>query len=166
MEVKEIKEKLKAMVPSFARKVLPLYSLLGWEWSSGKTKPHIPSLGEIENTLYRLINGLTEERQSSTTGGLEAYYSWPGEYEPGHYGLRFILEEQESFKTATEGLASYIRIPEAAKRLGIHEESLRRLLRIGTLRGRKIGGQWFIDREELATFASSYEAKTGKRGHT
>lgn len=61
-----------------------------------------------------------------------------------------------------EDLDSYIHIPEAAKCLGIHEESLRRLLRIGTLRGRKIGGQWFIDREELAIFASSYDAKTGK----
>jgi len=64
-----------------------------------------------------------------------------------------------------QDLGNYIRIPEAAKRLGIHEESLRRLLRIGTLRGRKIGGQWFIDRGELAIFAGSYDANTGKRGH-
>lgn len=62
-----------------------------------------------------------------------------------------------------EDLSNYIRVSEAAKRLGIHEESLRRLLRIGTLRGRKLGGQWFIDREDLAMFASTYIAKTGKR---
>ena len=62
-----------------------------------------------------------------------------------------------------EDLSNYIGISETARQLGIHEESLRRLLRIGTLRGRKIGGQWLIDREDLAVFASTYDAKTGKR---
>jgi len=51
---------------------------------------------------------------------------------------------------------------EAARRLGIHEESLRRLLRTGTLRAQKIGQQWFIGRSELEIFAAAYDPKTGK----
>ena len=62
-------------------------------------------------------------------------------------------------------LDSFVNIREAARRLGIHEESLRRLIRIGTLPAEKIGGQWFIDKEQLAIFASTYDAKTGKRQH-
>jgi len=97
MELEEIKSKLKEMVPDFARKVAPIYGLLGWEWSPGKSKPHIPSVGEIENTLYSLIEGLTEAYQVHGGGGLEAYYKQPDEDEPGYYGLRFVLEKQESF---------------------------------------------------------------------
>lgn len=97
MELKEIKEKLEEMVPDFARGVLPIYSLLEWKWSLGKTTPHIPSVGEIENTLYSLIDGLTEESVLYGTGGLEAYYSQPTEREPGEFGLRFVLKETRSF---------------------------------------------------------------------
>jgi len=97
MTLGKIKAELEKMVPDFARKVLPIYSLLGWEWSPGKTTPHIPSVGEVEKTLYSLIEGLTEEYVVSGGGGLEAYYKQPDEDEPGHYGLRFVLEEQESF---------------------------------------------------------------------
>lgn len=60
---------------------------------------------------------------------------------------------------------NYLTIPEAAKQLGIHEESLRRLLRMGNIPGEKLGKQWFIDKEQLALFAATYDAKTGKRKH-
>ena len=60
-------------------------------------------------------------------------------------------------------LESYISVHAAAKQLGIHEESLRRLLRLGSPPGEKIGGQWFIPKEQLALFAATYNAKTGKR---
>ena len=59
----------------------------------------------------------------------------------------------------------YANVREAAKQLGIHEESLRRLLRMGTLPGKRIGGQWFIKKDQLALFAATYDAKTGKRRH-
>ena len=59
----------------------------------------------------------------------------------------------------------YANVREAAKQLGIHEESLRRLLRMGTLPAKRIGGQWFINKERLALFAATYDAKTGKRRH-
>jgi len=60
-------------------------------------------------------------------------------------------------------LSNFVNIREAAKRLGIHEESLRRIIRIGTLTAEKIGGQWYIDRDQLNIFASTYDTKSGKR---
>ena len=60
-------------------------------------------------------------------------------------------------------LGDYVASREAARRLGIHEESLRRILRIGTLPATKIGGQWFISKDDLATFSATYDPKTGKR---
>ncbi len=60
-------------------------------------------------------------------------------------------------------LHNYLNVRQAARQIGIHEESLRRLLRQGSPRGAKLGGQWFISREQLALFASTYDAKTGKR---
>jgi len=60
-------------------------------------------------------------------------------------------------------LESYIGVHAAAKQLGIHEESLRRLLRLGSPPGEKIGGQWFIHKDQLALFSATYNAKTGKQ---
>jgi uncharacterized protein (UPF0548 family) len=60
-------------------------------------------------------------------------------------------------------LENFVSVRATARQLGIHEESLRRLLRIGSLNGQKIGGQWFIGKEQLALFAATYDAKTGRR---
>jgi excisionase family DNA binding protein len=60
-------------------------------------------------------------------------------------------------------LQNYVNVREAARQIGIHEESLRRLLRQGSPSGVKIGGQWFIDKEQLALFTGTYDARTGKR---
>jgi len=60
-------------------------------------------------------------------------------------------------------LQNYLSVREAARQVGIHEESLRRLLRLGSPPGVKLGGQWFIRREQLTLFAATYDAKTGKR---
>ncbi|MBN2463360.1 MAG: excisionase family DNA-binding protein [Dehalococcoidia bacterium] len=60
-------------------------------------------------------------------------------------------------------LQNYVSVREAARQVGIHEESLRRLLRLGSPPGVKLGGQWFIRREQLTLFTATYDAKTGKR---
>ncbi|MGD0353499.1 MAG: hypothetical protein ABSB38_08420 [Dehalococcoidia bacterium] len=60
-------------------------------------------------------------------------------------------------------LQGFTNVRDAARQIGIHEESLRRLLRQGSPSGEKIGGQWFISKEQLALFANTYNAKTGKR---
>lgn len=43
-------------------------------------------------------------------------------------------------------------VAEAAQRLQRSTEQVRRYLREGRLQGRRIGGQWFIDRAVLDTF--------------
>ena len=60
-------------------------------------------------------------------------------------------------------LGNFVGVHEAARRLDIHDESLRRLIRIGTIPATKIGGQWYIDKEQLNLFAATYDGKTGKR---
>lgn len=60
-------------------------------------------------------------------------------------------------------LDSFVNVRDAARQIGIHEESLRRLLRQGSPSGAKIGGQWFISKEQLVLFATTYNARTGKR---
>lgn len=67
------------------------------------------------------------------------------------------------FKTTMIDLSNYINTREAARRLGIHEESLRRIIRIGTLPAEKIGGQWYIEKDKLNTFKNSYNTKSGRR---
>ena len=97
MTIEEIKAKLEEMVSGFAAKVAPVYQLLKWEWSPGKQEPHIPSVGEIENTLYDLIERLREGYEDVSIGGLSAYYHMPDEDEPGCYGIAFELEEKVAF---------------------------------------------------------------------
>lgn len=98
MTIEEIKSKLNEMVPGFAARVVPVYQLLKWEWSPGKQEPHIPSVGEIENALYGLIEGLRDgDEDDLSLGGLSAYFRMPDEDEPGCYGIAFELEEAVTF---------------------------------------------------------------------
>ncbi|GAI88659.1 unnamed protein product [marine sediment metagenome] len=98
MTVEEIKTELEKMVPSFAAKIAPVYQTLEWQWSPGKSTPHIPLVGEIENTLYSLIEGLTPSGyDEACTGGLSAYYRMPDDTDSGCYGLAFECNEEERF---------------------------------------------------------------------
>ncbi len=99
MTVEEIKVKLQEMVPEFAAKIAPVYEALKWQWSPGKSTPHIPSVGEIENTLYSLVEGLADASNYDEicTGGLSAYYRMPDDTDSGCYGLAFECNEEVSF---------------------------------------------------------------------
>jgi excisionase family DNA binding protein len=44
-------------------------------------------------------------------------------------------------------------VAEAARFLGRSTEQIRRYLREGVLPGRRLGGQWFVDRPDLEAFA-------------
>ncbi len=52
-------------------------------------------------------------------------------------------------------------VGEAAKRLERSTEQVRRYLREGRLNGRRIGGQWFIDRPVLDAFANAAKKQQG-----
>jgi len=50
-------------------------------------------------------------------------------------------------------------VAEAAKQLERSTEQVRRYLREGRLQGRRMGGQWFIDREALETFQQATQVR-------
>lgn len=56
---------------------------------------------------------------------------------------------------------TYLSVPEAAKALGVNEETVRRHVRGGRLRAEKIGIQWFIRKEDVELFAKGYDPRTG-----
>lgn len=57
--------------------------------------------------------------------------------------------------------AHYLSVPEAAKNLGVNEETVRRHVRSGRLKAEKLGNQWFIHIRDLGAFATDYNRRTG-----
>ena len=53
-------------------------------------------------------------------------------------------------------------VPEAASYLKVSEETVRRNIRSKRLKALRRGTQWFIPRDVLLVFASSYDPKTGQ----
>ena len=54
-----------------------------------------------------------------------------------------------------DGDKTLMSVSDAARRLERSTEQVRRYLREGRLEGRRIGGQWFIDRSTLDAFATA-----------
>ena len=54
-------------------------------------------------------------------------------------------------------------VPDAARRLQVNQETVRRRIRDGSLQAQKLGNQWFINLEDLDTFKATYDRKTGRR---
>ena len=52
-------------------------------------------------------------------------------------------------------------VPQAASYLDVSEETVRRNIRSKRLKALRRGTQWFIPRDVLCVFASSYDPKTG-----
>jgi excisionase family DNA binding protein len=60
-------------------------------------------------------------------------------------------------------LSAYVSVPQAARELSVHPETVRRLLRQGVLPGSKAGTLWFIAKEDLGRFKATYDPRTGPR---
>lgn len=63
----------------------------------------------------------------------------------------------------SSGLDDFVTVSDAAKRLNIHPESVRRLIRQGKLPARKFANTWLIDASTLEQFASNYDPRPGKK---
>ncbi|NDJ53030.1 MAG: helix-turn-helix domain-containing protein [Chloroflexi bacterium] len=61
------------------------------------------------------------------------------------------------------GFENYVTVADAAKRLNIHPESVRRLIRAGKLPARKFANTWLVDRGTLEQFASNYDPRPGRK---
>jgi excisionase family DNA binding protein len=57
----------------------------------------------------------------------------------------------------------YVTVADAAERLGIHPESVRRLIRGNQLPAKKYLHTWLIQRDVLEQFASGYDARPGNK---
>ncbi len=51
-------------------------------------------------------------------------------------------------------LKNYISVPQAAKMVNVHEETIRRLVRSGKIKAEKVGTQWFISQKDIDAFKS------------
>jgi len=52
---------------------------------------------------------------------------------------------------------------EAAARLKVHPETVKRLIRMKQLPARKFGNKWLIDRDVLDQFAATYQPGPGAK---
>jgi excisionase family DNA binding protein len=60
-------------------------------------------------------------------------------------------------------LDTYTDVEEAGRRLKIHPESVRRLIRQGKLPAIRFANKWLIERAELEQFASNYDPRPGQK---
>jgi len=58
-------------------------------------------------------------------------------------------------------LDEYADVEEAARRLGIHPESVRRLIRQGKLPAIRFSNKWLMEKHVLEQFASHYDPRPG-----
>lgn len=58
-------------------------------------------------------------------------------------------------------LDNYLTVIEAARRLRIHPDTVKRLCRQGDIPAVKLRNTWLIDREKLEVFSGTYQPKRG-----
>jgi len=58
---------------------------------------------------------------------------------------------------------NYVDVLEAGRRLNIHPESVRRLIRQGKIPGIKFANKWLIRKDELEQFAQAYNPRSGRK---
>ena len=63
----------------------------------------------------------------------------------------------------SERFENYVTVADAAERLNIHPESVRRLIRSGKLPARKFANAWLIEKATLEQFASNYDPRPGRK---
>ena len=57
---------------------------------------------------------------------------------------------------------NYIDVIEASKILGVHPETVKRLIREGKLTATKFGNKWIIEADRLRVFANTYGGRRGR----
>ena len=57
---------------------------------------------------------------------------------------------------------SYVDVIEASRILGVHPETVKRLIREGKLTATKFGNKWIIERDRLQMFANTYDGRRGR----
>ncbi|MDT8307568.1 MAG: helix-turn-helix domain-containing protein [Anaerolineae bacterium] len=65
--------------------------------------------------------------------------------------------------TKEDLLENYAGVDEVSRRLNIHPESVRRLIRQGKLPAIKFGNKWLVESGTLEQFASRYDPRPGNK---
>lgn len=60
-------------------------------------------------------------------------------------------------------LDDYLDLAESARRLGIHSQSLRRLIKQKKIPATFFGGKYLIERDKLEMFKSNYDKRPGRK---
>ncbi len=60
-------------------------------------------------------------------------------------------------------LSTYATVRDAAERLSIHPESVRRLIRQGRLPAKKFAHAWLVEKDVLEQFANHYDGRPGNK---
>lgn len=61
-------------------------------------------------------------------------------------------------------LENYIDVLEASRIMGVHSETIKRMIRNGRLPATKFGNKWIIEKKQLKSFANSYKQGRLKGG--
>ena len=56
----------------------------------------------------------------------------------------------------------FLTTPEASSVLGLHTETIKRLCRLGRLKGEKVNNGWLIPKTEIEAFVSTYKETRGR----
>ena len=56
----------------------------------------------------------------------------------------------------------FLTTPEASSVLRLHTETIKRLCRLGRLKGEKVNNGWLIPQTEIEAFASTYKETRGR----
>lgn len=55
-------------------------------------------------------------------------------------------------------------VPHVAREFRVHKTTLYRLLYEGTLKGHRVGGHWYLDRDQIRAWLADYAERDGRRG--
>jgi len=79
------------------------------------------------------------------------------------YNYSRVLACYLEFRMVTEPFDNYLDLVEAARILGIHPQSLRRLIKQKKVPAILFAGKYLIERDKLEMFKSNYDPRPGRK---
>jgi len=73
------------------------------------------------------------------------------------------VSQPTGFHVPDSPFDDYLDLVEAARELGIHPQSLRRLIKQGRLGAHLFAGKYLIERDKLDMFKSNYDPRPGRK---
>jgi excisionase family DNA binding protein len=74
-----------------------------------------------------------------------------------------MTTEYREHSTFDQFLHDHLDLVAAARMLGIHPQSLRRLIKTGKMPARMLAGKYMIERDKLEMFKANYDPRPGRK---